>query len=423
MNNDTKKKVLIALGVVGLEAVVLFVLSLISRSVFFAWLPIVILFDLLILGFVVSIISEKVNKVIIPMQAILLGLLISCVLLILTDKEPLLLFDGLLKGLLGMDISGGKLFSLRYVGELLVTAMPLILTGLSIAFAYRTGLFNIGAEGQVIMGSLFTLIVGTQIQLPMILHIPLALAAGALGGALWALIPGVLKAYFNIIEVVVGIMLNYTAMYISNFVITNMEGYNNLISPSVHETASLRVGWLSDLFGGSRFHLGFIVVIIALIAYWFIIEKTTYGYNLRATGFNKEGAEYAGLKVNQNIVSSMMISGAFSGLAGSLLTLGTFGHILTLTTFGNVGYDGIAVALVGNLTSIGIAFAGILFGLLSVSRPILQMKGIPEEIAGIIAALIVFFVASQKMLVMIRTKLKERNKELKHENVEEEVAS
>ncbi len=423
MNNDTKKKVLIALGVVGLEAVVLFVLSLISRSVFFAWLPIVILFDLLILGFVVSIISEKVNKVIIPMQAILLGLLISCVLLILTDKEPLLLFDGLLKGLLGMDISGGKLFSLRYVGELLVTAMPLILTGLSIAFAYRTGLFNIGAEGQVIMGSLFTLIVGTQIQLPMILHIPLALAAGALGGALWALIPGVLKAYFNIIEVVVGIMLNYTAMYISNFVITNMEGYNNLISPSVHETASLRVGWLSDLFGGSRFHLGFIVVIIALIAYWFIIEKTTYGYNLRATGFNKEGAEYAGLKVNQNIVSSMMISGAFSGLAGSLLTLGTFGHILTLTTFGNVGYDGIAVALVGNLTSVGIAFAGILFGLLSVSRPILQMKGIPEEIAGIIAALIVFFVASQKMLVMIRTKLKERNKELKHENVEEEVAS
>lgn len=423
MNNDTKKKVLIALGVVGLEAVVLFVLSLISRSVFLAWLPIVILFDLLILGFVVSIISEKVNKVIIPMQAILLGLLISCVLLILTDKEPLLLFDGLLKGLLGMDISGGNLFSLRYVGELLVTAMPLILTGLSIAFAYRTGLFNIGAEGQVIMGSLFTLIVGTQIQLPMILHIPLALAAGALGGALWALIPGVLKAYFNIIEVVVGIMLNYTAMYISNFVITNMEGYNNLISPSVHETASLRVGWLSDLFGGSRFHLGFIVVIIALIAYWFIIEQTTYGYNLRATGFNKEGAEYAGLKVNQNIVSSMMISGAFSGLAGSLLTLGTFGHILTLTTFGNVGYDGIAVALVGNLTSVGIAFAGVLFGLLSVSRPILQMKGIPEEIAGIIAALIVFFVASQKMLVMIRTKLKERNKELKHENVEEEVAS
>lgn len=423
MNNDTKKKVLIALGVLGLEAVVLFVLSLISRSVFFAWLPIVILFDLLILGFVVSIISEKVNKVIIPMQAILLGLLISCVLLILTDKEPLLLFDGLLKGLLGMDISGGKLFSLRYVGELLVTSMPLILTGLSIAFAYRTGLFNIGAEGQVIMGSLFTLIVGTQIQLPMILHIPLALVAGALGGALWALIPGVLKAYFNIIEVVVGIMLNYTAMYISNFVITNMEGYNNLISPSVHESASLRVGWLSDLFGGSRFHLGFIVVIIALIAYWFIIEKTTYGYNLRATGFNKEGAEYAGLKVNQNIVSSMMISGAFSGLAGSLLTLGTFGHILTLTTFGNVGYDGIAVALVGNLTSVGIAFAGILFGLLSVSRPILQMKGIPEEIAGIIAALIVFFVASQKMLVMIRTKLKERNKELKHENVEEEVAS
>lgn len=367
--------------------------------------------------------NSKKSNIMIPFLSILLGILLSCVLLLLTGKNPLILFQELLKGLIGFDLGRGKIFQMRYIGELLVTSMPLILTGLSIAFAYRTGLFNIGAEGQVIMGSLFTLMVGTQIQLPMILHIPLALAAGALGGALWALIPGVLKAYFNIVEVVVGIMLNYVAMYVSNFFITNMEGYNNLISPSVHETASLRVGWLSDLFGGSRFHLGFIVVILALLAYWFIIEKTSYGYNLRATGYNKEGAEYAGLKVNRNIVSSMMISGAFSGLAGSLLTLGTFGHILTLTTFGNVGYDGIAVALVGNLTSIGIGFAGILFGLLSVSRPILQMKGIPEEIAGIIAALIVFFVASQKLLIIIRDKFSEkRASRAKSKISKEEVA-
>ena len=200
-----------------------------------------------------------------------------------------------------------------------------------------------------------------------------------------------------------------------------MEGYNNLTSPPIHQTASLRVDWLSKLFGGSRMHLGFIVVILALIAYWFIIEKTTYGYNLRATGYNKEGAEYAGLKVNHNIVSSMMISGAFAGLAGAMLTLGTFGYTLTLTTFGNVGYDGIAVALVGNLSSIGILFSGILFGLLSVSRPILQMKGIPEEIAGIIAALIVFFVASQKLLIMIREKISEKKATRKHKDSEEEV--
>ena len=180
-----------------------------------------------------------------------------------------------------------------------------------------------------------------------------------------------------------------------------MEGYKNLTSPNVLQKASLRVPWLSKLFGGSRMHLGIFVVILAVIAYWFIIEKTTYGYNLRATGHNKDGSEYAGLKVNRNIVSSMMISGAFAGLAGSMLTLGTFGNVLTLTSFGNVGYDGIAVALVGNLTGLGVALAGLLFGLLGVTKPMLQMRGIPEEIGSIIAALIVFFVSSQKMLPMI----------------------
>ncbi|HZJ86321.1 MAG TPA: ABC transporter permease [Erysipelotrichaceae bacterium] len=341
------------------------------------------------------------TNTLVPFLAIIAGVLIGCILLILTGKNPIILFQELLKGLIGIDLARGKFFQLRYIGELLVASMPLILTGLAIAFAYRTGLFNIGAEGQVIMGSLFTIFVATQVELPSIIHIPLALAAGALGGALWALIPGVLKAYYNIVEVVVGIMLNYVALYISNYFIFNMEGYRNMISPKVLESASLRVPWISQLFGGSRMHLGIFVVILAVIAYWFIIEKTTYGYNLRATGYNKDGAEYAGLKVNRNIVSSMMISGAFAGLAGSLLTLGTFGHAKTMTSFGNVGYDGIAVALVGNLSGIGVAFAGILFGLLGATKPMLQMRGIPEEIGGIIAALIVFFVASQKLLTML----------------------
>lgn len=341
------------------------------------------------------------NKALVPFLAIIAGVLIGCLLLILTNKNPIILFQELLKALTGFDLARGKIFQLRYIGELLVATMPLVLTGLAIAFAYRTGLFNIGAEGQVIMGSLFTIFVATQLDLPSIIHIPLSLIAGAVGGALWGLIPGLLKAYFNILEVVVGIMLNYVALYVSNYFVFNMVGYKNMISPKVPPSASLRAPWLAKLFDGSRFHLGIFVVILAIFVYWFIIEKTTYGYNLRATGYNKDGAEYAGLKVNRNIVSSMMISGAFAGLAGSLLTLGTFGHVLTITTFGNVGYDGIAVALVGNLSGIGVAFAGLLFGLLGAAKPMLQMRGIPEEIGGIIAALIVFFVASQKMLVYV----------------------
>ena len=152
-------------------------------------------------------ISEK-HKSLVPFLAILAGVLIGCILLILTNKNPIILFQELLKGLIGFDMARGKIIKLRYIGELLVATMPMVLTGLAVAFAYRTGLFNIGAEGQVIMGSLLTLFVATQIKLPTLLHIPLALVAGAIGGALWGLIPGLLKAYFNILEVVVGIMLN-----------------------------------------------------------------------------------------------------------------------------------------------------------------------------------------------------------------------
>lgn len=365
--------------------------------------------------------NNSSNKLFIPLVSIGLGLLIGSILLLITGRNPILLVESLLKGAIGMDLAKGRIFNIRYLGEFLVMSMPIILTGLSIAFAYRTGLFNIGAEGQVIMGSLFTLIVATQFDLPSIIHIPLALAAGALGGALWGVIPGILKAYFNILEVVVGIMMNYVALYFSNYFVKGMDGFENLVSPSIHPSASLQKDWLSNLFGGSRFHLGFIVIILAVFAYWFIIEKTTYGYNLRATGFNKDGAEYAGLKVNQNIVSSMAISGAFAGLAGAVLTLGTFGYVLTLTSFGNYGYDGIAVALVGNLSGIGVVLSGLLFGLLAVSKSILQLNAIPEETAAIISALIVFFVASQKLIIMLQDK-RNKKKLLKETNtLENEV--
>ncbi|NLC33782.1 MAG: ABC transporter permease [Erysipelothrix sp.] len=363
----------------------------------------------------------KNKKIMIPLISVLLGLVIGSFLLLITGKNPLILFEVLFEGITGFQTKRGQLFNIRYTGELLVSAMPLMLTGLSIAFAYRTGLFNIGAEGQVIMGSLFTYFVATNLDLPPLIHIPLCFVAGAVGGALWGVIPGILKAYFNIIEVVVGIMLNYVAMYVSNYIVMNMEGYKNLVSPPINPSASLRVPWLTDLFGGSRFHLGFIIVILGVITYWFIIEKTTYGYNLRATGFNKDGAEYAGLKVNRNIISSMAIAGAYSGLAGSVLTLGTFGDVKSLASLASYGFDGIAVALVGNLSGIGIVLAGLLFGLLGFIPPMLQLRGVPLEIASIIAALIVFFVAAQRLIEMSLSKLREK-KLAKNGDKEEGVA-
>ena len=155
----------------------------------------------------------------------------------------------------------------------------------------------------------------------------------------------------------------------------------------------------------SRLNLGIFFVILAVLAYWFIIEKTSFGYGLRATGFNKEGARYAGMKVERNIVYSMMIAGAMAGLAGAIISLGTFNYGRVLSSFENYGFDGIAVALTGACNAIGVVLAGLLFGLLKVAQPILQSVGIPKEIGEIISAAIVLFVAMQYGIRIILDKL------------------
>lgn len=338
---------------------------------------------------------NKKEKKYIPIIAVVLGILIGCIILIISGKNPIVMFIALIKAGFGLDLAAGGKLNLRYLGEFLVTAMPIVLTGLSVAFAYRTGLFNIGAEGQVIVGGFAS--IATAMLLPV--SGPLLLIASVLAafvaGAIWGFIPGLLKAKFNVHEVVIGIMLNYTAMYTSNYVLRSLPGSSPTRTVAVPSSASLSSEFLSGLTNGSRFHWGIVIVIIALIAVWFIIEKTTFGYGLRATGFNKEGARYAGLKVNKNVILSMMIAGGLAGLAGSLVSLGTFGYGRVFTAFDNYGFDGIAVALVGASTAVGVFFSGLLFGLLKVAQPILQVAGIPKEIGEIIASLIVFLVALQ----------------------------
>jgi simple sugar transport system permease protein len=158
-------------------------------------------------------------------------------------------------------------------------------------------------------------------------------------------------------------------------------------------TALLKDPWLASITNGSRLNWGFVPVILAVVAYWFILEKTTFGYGLRAVGFNKDAAKYAGMKVDRNIVLSMVIAGAFAGLAGAIITTGTFSFGRTLSAAEGYGFDGIAVALVGMNHAPGILLAGLLFGVLKSAGPLMQSAGIPREIGGIIQASIVMFVA------------------------------
>ena len=279
--------------------------------------------------------------------------------------------------------------------------MPIILTGLSVAFAYRTGMFNIGGEGQYIAGALASATVALLVDLPPVIHTIACILAGGIAGALWAFLPGFLKAFRNINEVVICVMMNYIALYFNDWFVRTFLPIDPLTlarTENFPETVSL--GDLS--FGtASQFNWGIIFVIIGVIIFWFVMEKTTFGYSLRATGFNSEGSRYAGMKNRRNTVLSMMIAGAFTGIAASIVIIGNYGYGRIFTTFDNFGFDGIAVALVGGSTAFGVLAAGLLFGLMAASETQFQILGIPSEISDLIQAAIVFFVAIQYGIKLI----------------------
>ncbi|MFQ3620817.1 MAG: ABC transporter permease [Spirochaetales bacterium] len=335
----------------------------------------------------------KNRKILIPLICVCLGFALGSIVIIITSRSPRLLFNAIIQSITGINLITHR-FNPRHLGELIVQAMPIILTGLSVGFAFRTGLFNIGAEGQLMMGALAATTVALTIRVPALLHLPLVLLASMATGGLWAAIPGYLKARFNVHEVVVTIMLNYTAFHLNNYTILNVLGsVDRVKTAEFPASALLQSSFLADLTNGSRLNWGFIPVMLALLSFWFLLEKTSLGYSLRAVGFNKEAARYTGIKVERNLVLSMIIAGAFAGLAGAVITTGTFSFGRALPSAEGYGFDGIAVALLGTNNAFGIFLAGFLFGALKSAGPLMQSAGIPREIGGIIQAAIVLFVA------------------------------
>lgn len=350
--------------------------------------------------------SDEHKKVLVPILAVFLGFILGSLVVIITGKNPLMMFNAIIQGSTGINIARGG-FNPRHIGELIIQAMPIILTGLCVGFAFRTGLFNIGAEGQLMVGSLAATAIALTVKAPSIIHVPLVLLAGMAAGAIWGAVPGFLKARFNVHEVVVTIMMNYIALHFNNWTILKVFGsVDRVKTAEFPATALLKDPWLAGITNGSRLNWGFIPVIIAVIAYWFIIEKTTFGYGLRAVGYNKDAAKYAGMKVERNMVLSMVIAGAFAGLAGAIITTGTFSFGRALPAAEGYGFDGIAVALVGMNKAPGILLAGLLFGVLKAAGPLMQSAGIPREIGGIIQASIVMFVAMKLGLEKILQFLK-----------------
>lgn len=353
--------------------------------------------------------NEKNHKVLIPLIAVILGFLLGTIVMIVTGEKPSILYKSIIRAVFGMNIDKwgtDKFFTARLVGEYFVYVMPIVLTGLSVAFAFKTGLFNIGAEGQLIMGAFTATFLGVTLDLPKLFLLPIVVICGGLAGALWGFIPGYLKARFNVHEVVVTIMLNYTALHFSNYFTKLLPGSDSTKSAPLNPNALLESKFFMELTNNSRLHYGFIIVLLAVFTFWFIINKTTFGYELKAVGYNPFAAEYAGMKVKRNAALSMAISGAFSGLAGVIIVCGTFGYGRVLSSFENYGFDGIAVALIGGNTALGSLLSGFLLGSLKASQPLMQGQGVPNAIAVIITSSIIVFVAMQKGIGTFLKKLK-----------------
>ncbi|GAA1497343.1 ABC transporter permease [Paeniglutamicibacter kerguelensis] len=282
--------------------------------------------------------------------------------------------------------------------ETLTIATPLVLAGLGVALAFRVGLFNIGAQGQIILGATFAGWVGFNLDLPVGIHLVVAVVAGIVGGALWGGIAGFLKARRGAHEVIVTIMLNYIAVYLLLYLLSTptfqREGSNNPLSDPVAEFAAYPL-----IFGPAfRLHYGFLVALAAVAFTWWLLNRSTTGFEMRAVGANPVAAKTAGINVGRAYLLAMLIAGGLAGLAGTAQILGTE-RSLSGGIAASFGFDAITVALLGRSNPIGTLFAGLLFGALRAGGVGMQANtGIPIDIVLVVQSFIVLFIAAPPLV-------------------------
>lgn len=313
--------------------------------------------------------------------------------------------------------------------QVLTRSMPNIITGLSVAFAFKAGLFNIGAEGQYIVGTIAGVIVGAKFNLPPVLNVIAIMLASIIAGGLYGAFAGFLKAKYGIHEVITTIMLNWIALYLNNYLISlpwigvpnteysvpiNNNAWTNILSTwklSPQGQAYLSGHpVLAGILLGTDINYGIIIAVAVAFLIWFILKKTTLGFQLRAVGSNKDAAEFSGIEINRNIVMSMFIAGGLAGLSGGLQMAGTLPHSLTtLATQPGYGFNGITVALMANSSPLGCILSALFLSGLQFGGSTIQMNlGAPSEVINIMIGVIVFFVAISFMFTLISNKLKKR---------------
>ncbi len=336
---------------------------------------------------------QRAIRIATPFISVAIAMIIGSIIMLATGKDPVAAYSAMFTGAFGGP---------RQIGETLMRATPLIFTGLAVAYGFRSGLFNIGAEGQLFMGGLAAAFFGIALAgLPWGIAAPLVLIFAALAGAAWAFGPAIMKAKIGAHEVITTMMFSYIARYLVSWIVTGPLKAKGQIPQTVQLPPETRLPRISDLLpfiGANRAHLGIILGIVVAIIVWWVLKYTVMGYEARAVGFNPSAAENAGISVASTTVKSLCTSGALAGLAGAVEVMGVHWRLFDQFSSG-FGFTGIAVALLAKNNPIGVIAAAILFGALSAGAGTMQLEaGVSQKLIAILQGLIIFLVGAETIV-------------------------
>lgn len=340
--------------------------------------------------------KENTENILTPLLAILFALVIGAVLILFTGKNPLLAYAALLRGAFGTPIA---------LAQTLNKAIPLIFTGLAVAIAFKAKALNIGGEGQIAVGAFSASLVGVYVKgLPMVLHIPLVILAGFLAGALWAVIPALLKIKKDVSTVITTIMMNYIAVGLTRYFLNGPFKAEGDLVASEWLLPSARIPYLIKapyLLGG-----GIVLALLAVAAAFVLLEKTVLGYEIKAVGLNEHTARHSGIPVFRSIFLALLISGGLAGVAGGVEISGVYFRMYEGFSPG-YGFDGIPVALLANSNPIGVVFTALLFSILRTGAVTMQTSvGVSRNIVDAMQGIIILFIAAKHIFVLYRENLK-----------------
>lgn len=336
--------------------------------------------------------NSAMRQSFVSVSAVLVAILLGMLLILLMGKNPLVAFGALVQGAFG---------SANSFSETLVKVTPLLFTGMSYALANRCGLTNLGMEGQMYMGAMAAAAIAIYVDVPAFLHIPMCILAGFIGAGLWGLLAGWMKVQFGASEIITTVMLNTIAIYFIEFMVTDPIRMMEPGGVSGQSSPILSSAKLGILIPNTRAHWGIVIGLCMIFLFWLFLWRSKKGYEVRVSGYNMQAAAYSGINTKRNILLVMFLAGGIAGLAGACEVMGVQGRLYAGFSPG-YGFDGIAVALIGMNSPLGIIFGALLFGAFRAGGNRMQMKAyVPFSIVNVIQAIVIIAVVASQMLLEI----------------------